>query len=223
MQYHMATEHIGHKLTCEQCGKTFNRIDALKNHVTVVHEGLKHQCDFCDKSYNQRNSLRRHIHESHPELLVRERREDSSKIQFEPTPDDIETIQQLAKSIQCEVCQQTFDRPEALKHHLKTEHVKTYECDLCQATFNHRSSWLRHKKNFHINVPVKVEIDVDEEQHLETSIQVKEELLPLPDSTLIEVKSEPTIQVKEEPIDPEVISSDFHEFQSCHFQTDNVS
>ena len=88
--------------------------------MTVVHEGLKHQCDHCDKSYNQRNSLRRHIHESHPELLLREK-EDSSKIQFEPTPDDLETM------------------------------------------------------NFHINVPVKVEIDVDEEQPLETSIQVKEE------------------------------------------------
>ena len=174
--------------------------------------------------------MNRHRKDAHPDTCV-----ESSTIRFEPTPDDIETLQQFAKKIQCEFCHMIFDRPEEFKHHLKTEHLQTYECNVCKATFNHRSSWNRHKKNFHIGLAelsVKVEIESEpEDQELSSlpiqDFKVKVELeedqeMPsmssqdfVSEPPFVDVKAlEPTIQVKEEPIDTDDVTlpkSEYHE------------
>ena len=121
--------------------------------------------------------------------------------------------------------------------HLKTEHLKTFECDVCKATFNHKSSWNRHKKNFHIGLAelsVKVEIESEPEDQESSSLPVQdnglhfkvkmepEEDQEMPsmsrqdfvsEPTFVDVKAlEPTIQVKDEPIDTDNVTSSL----SCH-------
>ena len=46
------------KFPCEICGKSFSRMDKLKEHTKVVHEGIReHKCETCGKEFGRANQL----------------------------------------------------------------------------------------------------------------------------------------------------------------------
>ena len=59
--------HLGQKDNkCENCGKLFTALQALKKNLHSVHDGHKdHKCETCGKSFSVSSNLKRHIHTVH--------------------------------------------------------------------------------------------------------------------------------------------------------------
>ena len=55
--------HTGRSvLTCEECGKTFNRTDGFRKHVNRFHEETaEHECGDCKKTFSQKWYLKEHM------------------------------------------------------------------------------------------------------------------------------------------------------------------
>ena len=88
------------------CGKTFQTISEVKNHVKVVHEGITYECQFCNKSYRSKITLKGHI------LAVHEGKK---------------------PSFPCSLCDKCFVTTAVLKRHIEAVHEKKrpFACDIC--------------------------------------------------------------------------------------------
>ena len=50
------------KFPCEICGKSFSRMDKLKEHNKIVHEGIReHKCETCGKEFGRANQLQANL------------------------------------------------------------------------------------------------------------------------------------------------------------------
>ena len=59
------TSTTSSSISCEDCGKYFNRKQSLTIHIDSVHKGIKYSCDSCEKSYTQKAVLNRHMKTLH--------------------------------------------------------------------------------------------------------------------------------------------------------------
>ena len=46
--------------SCDQCQKTYRRVEDLREHIQSIHEGLRYACNFCDHKATYKNSLKQH-------------------------------------------------------------------------------------------------------------------------------------------------------------------
>ena len=104
---------------CEECGKSFARLDKLKRHMKIHQpDPVGHKCDVCGKEFQRRDKLRRHLlsHSS-------------------------------ARPYKCSLCRVDFKHKESLmshqnssRHHdikfLEGENVQTQEEQLLQKDFS---------------------------------------------------------------------------------------
>ena len=178
-----------------------------------IHTGAKLQCDHCDQTFIYSNALNRHKKKEHPNVQP-----SKVSIKFEPTIDDLEAMQHLemvkpTSSVQrinrdgfalppkpqsCKLCQITFDDPESLKEHKKSEHSTRFACSICKlkAVFNQRQSWRRHMKTKH---PDLFNASLNNQAEMEPVIIRQEDSV----SDMLE----PAVHIKEEPIDTNEIEA----------------
>ena len=90
----LADSKIGGALkACKSCGKTFQSIEKLYEHLEAHRLEDKFKCDLCDKVFRHRNNLCRH-------------RKSHSRVKYA-----------------CQYCEKLFLRTDILKTHVVTKHA----------------------------------------------------------------------------------------------------
>lgn len=109
-------------LTCEYCGKTFNRRQHYAAHIRSKHTFEKpYKCDLCDAKYATSHSL-----------LVHKRNHNNEK------------------PFICSYCGKSFVCSGDLYHHSKIHlNKREYKCNLCEKSFNTASILRTHKICMH--------------------------------------------------------------------------
>ena len=113
-------------LTCEQCGKTFQKKNKLNRHVKEVHSEEKlYQCEVCEAQFKRNSHLTRH-----------------KKLKHSDDP----------KSFNCTIdsCVQKFATKQHLDRHIKTIHFgEKIKCEECDIIFNKKSLLAKHLSTVH--------------------------------------------------------------------------
>lgn len=112
----MYTHKPSKDLICEQCGKTFKRIDYLKEHMHTHLPKGEIECDICHKFFKHKRALQKH------------------------------KSAHLNKGLTCETCGKQFRFRSNLKYHQLThmDRPKNFECDKCDKKFAKRESLANH-------------------------------------------------------------------------------
>lgn len=109
---------VGKWFACDQCDKSFSRLDSLKIHKDAVHRGLRpHACDQCNKRFYSAQILNEHLR-----------------------------IHTGGKPFPCDQCNKTFTFTSSLKTHKRAFHqqVRPHACDQCGKRFFSPSILHRH-------------------------------------------------------------------------------
>lgn len=133
---------------CEECGKAFKTIGALKEHKYTHTEECPFQCSSCDKTFKNRARLKTH-EDTHKDttyvcticgLQLNTRR--TLKMHM--------LVHSDQKKHKCNYCGNEFKRAKALKNHLILHTgLKPYTCNFCDKTFANGSNCRSHKKKSH--------------------------------------------------------------------------
>ncbi|KAL5278712.1 hypothetical protein ACFFRR_003373 [Megaselia abdita] len=133
---------------CEECGKAFKTIGALKEHKYTHTEECPFQCGNCDKRFKNRARLKTH-EDTHKDttyvcticgLQLNTRR--TLKMHM--------LVHSDQKKHKCNYCGNEFKRAKALKNHLILHTgLKPYTCNFCDKTFANGSNCRSHKKKSH--------------------------------------------------------------------------
>lgn len=129
LKAHYLAAHTENKFECRQCGRCFSYKSALDRHIKVVHENQRdHECNKCGKSFGTRYDLSMHFEANHDE---------SRKAQIRRT---------------CTVCGKIFSKERNLQIHILAIHNdKSFECEICNKKFSFKSAKERHLKVVHYN------------------------------------------------------------------------
>jgi len=113
-------------LTCDQCGKEFQKKNKLNRHVKEAHSDEKpYQCEVCDAHFKRNSHLTRH-----------------KKLKHSEDP----------KSFNCTIdsCVQKFATKQHLDRHIKTIHFgEKIKCEECDIIFNKKSLLAKHLCTVH--------------------------------------------------------------------------
>ncbi|OWF34650.1 zinc finger protein 184-like [Mizuhopecten yessoensis] len=114
---------------CGICQKKYFNKKHLELHVVRHTQTEYFSCDTCDKAFDTRYKWKRHVRRSHFEK--------NGERTNEP------------KLFRCLLCSKVFRTNENLESHIKRVHDKPmiYNCDLCERTFLRRDAMLNHKES----------------------------------------------------------------------------
>lgn len=114
--------------TCDECQKTFRRLEHLVMHKVTHTNEKKFQCPTCSQSFNRRSNLARHEMSKH--------RGDKTRLNA------------------CELCGRCFVRADNLaRHQLVHTRERRFICEKCPKRFGHLSALKRHVMKFHALEP----------------------------------------------------------------------
>ncbi|KAH9376449.1 hypothetical protein HPB48_000104 [Haemaphysalis longicornis] len=114
--------------TCDECQKTFRRLEHLVMHKVTHTKEKKFQCPTCSQSFNRRSNLARHEMSKH--------RGDKTRLNA------------------CELCGRCFVRADNLaRHQLVHTRERRFSCEKCPKRFGHLSALKRHVMKFHALEP----------------------------------------------------------------------
>ena len=106
---------------CDQCGKTFNVIDTLRNHVEVIHGSGRIICSECGVVLKSLRTLKSHMSRKHRKV---------------PIP--------------CEKCGSLFETKSILRTHIRKVHMQIkYMCKICDKRFSELQHVKNHKLAVH--------------------------------------------------------------------------
>jgi hypothetical protein len=104
---------------CDKCEKTFKKMSELKRHEFSVHFGKKENCPYCGLKSSRKDNLEAHIRLVHG---------------FK------------SKSLQCEVCQETFNKKSNFQRHVSNTRTN---CSICSDIFCTLKQLQQHRKECH--------------------------------------------------------------------------
>jgi uncharacterized C2H2 Zn-finger protein len=248
LNYHKDVEHFGIRYRCQECQKVFrNKQNALK-HISIFHADKNVQFEKFVQTESEIPLITpRFITPENTEyqiaisdvrkILPKEGGlDDSISENFEPKMKKIKLDHELAKNVQCELCEQKFASTQALKYHRDVDHLGIrYKCSICEKVYNNRQNTAKHISNFHPNAQntevIKFTIDVENKPPVEpqnfvirnVSGQNSSFFIGNTDASLISVKvgqpesrddSEP-IHFAEYALDPEIDENRSDELICC--------
>lgn len=109
----------GTSYTCVVCGKAYQRLILLKEHLKRHTDARTFMCGICGKTFLRNPDLARHM-ATHDRL----------------------------KGVKCEHCDKGFSSQQLLRSHMKTHFAeKTVSCDKCQKEFTHKQGLDYHNKS----------------------------------------------------------------------------
>ena len=85
--------HSRDELKCDQCGKDFNQLTNLQQHVRLVHDKLRYPCSECHKELGTKYQLKLHVRAVHEGIRYK-----------------------------CDQCDQSFEYKQKLSLHVRKEH-----------------------------------------------------------------------------------------------------
>lgn len=138
---------------CDQCEKSFGKMQHLRNHFQASHSGNAFTCDNCQRSFSYKSALDRHL------KIVHQKIHDCSKCKLKFNSNfDLNKHQELhdeSTEIErtCGICKTIFSKERNLNIHVQAIHKNTkFECEICLKVFSFKSAKERHLKVVHYNV-----------------------------------------------------------------------
>lgn len=84
---------------------------------------------------------------------------------FEKPEEDQNSKNQVANSMECDICRVEFTRKDHLKDHIQKQHLNKKEklrCPICSSIFGYKSNWTQHMGRKHKWTPQKAKKHFDE-------------------------------------------------------------
>ncbi|XP_023821993.1 zinc finger and SCAN domain-containing protein 2 isoform X4 [Oryzias latipes] len=141
LKEHLSTYDKVHK--CEECGKTFVKIDIFKRHLDLHSRKVDIQCDVCGKTFGTKSGLSVHSW-SHTE-------ERPYKCDICDKAFGLKSLLKAHRKNhnknQCHICGKTLSSTRGLSWHLMSHSEKrNFACDVCGKRFKIPSTLRIHKK-----------------------------------------------------------------------------
>lgn len=147
------------QLTCEFCGKKFEKKRNLRQHMKN-HDEPSYICDKCGKKYSNRYSLDNHKSLQHGEYV--EEHGNIYKCQiciatFTNRTDlyaHVKNHAEVSQNLLCDTCGKCFNSKHALNNHVRNHlNIKSFACSDCPKRFRNRLLLTQHS---HIHTGIKV-------------------------------------------------------------------
>ena len=119
------------KLVCHICSKSFPNHQYLEDHISSIHERIKkHFCEICGMDFGFKHMMMQHCRKNN--CLLKD------NIDME--------VEEGGHIFECDKCEGTFKRKQALTDHVSFIHEKTksYKCDECEMLFAYKSCFQKH-------------------------------------------------------------------------------
>jgi len=139
------------QLSCNVCGKQYNRKSHLNQHKASAHEGVRYPCDRCGKSFYDPSNLMRHIAAAHEGVtFFCEQCNVKPFSNYSNLMKHKAAVHQGVKHL-CDQCGiKPFKYAHLLKRHKAVVHEAIrYPCDQCEVTTKDITSLKRHKVLVH--------------------------------------------------------------------------
>ena len=140
---------------CRRCGKKFNKLYNLNQHVSAVHENNKpFKCELCDMSYKAKAVLMKHHQSIHVEQKDFRKKESYDCIHCEKKfnksynhKQHVLAVHEEKKPFKCELCDAAFKAKAALNNHQRSFHskAKPFTCKHCKEAFIRKDRWQKHE------------------------------------------------------------------------------
>ena len=179
---HHQTHENKKQFACDTCGKTFNQLTQLKNHlVTHLDKNLAElptwakpkQCDICQKMFSDSKSLKKHVQAIHSKLKPyicnvcnhKSARKAMLQLHMRQHTGD--------KPFSCNHCDYKTGDPNSLRRHVRRHtNVKPYKCPFCNYSAIQSTTFKSHLKSKHPDHP---EVDLKKCYDLMPANQIEEE------------------------------------------------
>lgn len=159
LRKHLAAVHLNQQNNvCTICNKNFIYKNILDRHYHGVH-GTRPRldCKKCERTFGLPQSLRRHLncHEKLPFTCTRSacfrmfKTEEARNRHIKNFHDN--PIPSRCMTLSCDKCNKTFKRSDALKTHVRTDHLKLlYECHFCEQQYKYKQTLIKHLFKNHV-------------------------------------------------------------------------
>ena len=149
----------GEKKECQQCDKSFQYTNDLKEHIKVIHNGIKKKCPHCDFQCDFKSAFRRHMKANHAisnlkceicnELFIQKGRLNIHK-----------SVVHEGKILECEQCDYTYTSFDAINGHRRRKHSNNpnrekKKCQQCDKSFKYTHDLKKHIKVIHEGIKKK--------------------------------------------------------------------
>ncbi|KAH8385167.1 hypothetical protein KR200_005955 [Drosophila serrata] len=132
------------ELTCDICGKMFQRHNALVDHMNSHSDQRNFPCPQCPARFVQRVNRDRHVSYKHLKEYLFPCPEDGCERRFRQRRErdqHVKTVHRQERDFVCSICQAAFSHPVNYKKHLASHSsVKSFSCHICKKLFGRQEN-----------------------------------------------------------------------------------
>ncbi|KAH8289670.1 hypothetical protein KR054_009013 [Drosophila jambulina] len=132
------------ELTCEICGKLFQRHNALVDHMNSHTDRRNFSCPECPARFVQRGNRDRHVRDTHLKEYLFSCPEADCDRRFQQRRErdqHVKTVHRRERDLVCSLCQATFSHPVNYKKHLASHSsIKPFSCHICKKLFGRQEN-----------------------------------------------------------------------------------
>lgn len=158
LRKHTEIQHLGKRLECTDCNKTYKSDSGYRYHILHSHNqklSSGHVCGHCNKEFQSNGHLMNHKRSLHGyDKLVCDQCKSTFTYKNNLTRHKKTCKGKRNKDLNCFACGKRFKRTKYLLEHIKGQHrPPRYHCDVCKKDFPYRASFNSHVREHSINEP----------------------------------------------------------------------
>ncbi|XP_016986407.1 gastrula zinc finger protein XlCGF8.2DB [Drosophila rhopaloa] len=127
------------ELTCDTCGKVFQRRNALVDHMNSHNSERNYPCPECPARFVQRSNRDCHLRNTHMKEYLHSCTEPGCERRFQQKRErdqHIKTVHRKERNFVCDTCKASFSHPVNYRKHLASHTAeKNYSCPICGKLF----------------------------------------------------------------------------------------